>query len=189
MRKGKHVSPVWKPYEMLMLAKGWHLLYKTPSSSSSVPAPSRSANSDHSGRGTTINKSRAEKDRVVAEFLNRHGVERDAKAAGTKWDNMLGDFRKVYQWERGGGRIEAGVAKSYFRLSPYERKNQHGLPTSFDEEVFEEMAQFMGSRIKSNSTGTSLLQHIDDDEGGRGRGGGRLLAFKETDERTTTGIY
>ncbi|KAL9690421.1 hypothetical protein QQ045_010819 [Rhodiola kirilowii] len=152
IRKGKHVSPVWKPYEMLMLAKGWHSLYKSSLSSSS------------GGSGRANNKSRAEKDREVAEFLNRHGVERDAKAAGTKWDNMLGDFRKVYQWERGSGRIEAGVSKSYFRLSPYERKNQHGLPTCFDEDVFEEMAQFMVPRIRTTTTTTTNFKPQQDDD-------------------------
>uniref|UniRef100_A0A7N0VAH4 Protein kinase domain-containing protein n=1 Tax=Kalanchoe fedtschenkoi TaxID=63787 RepID=A0A7N0VAH4_KALFE len=160
LRKGKYVSPVWKPYEMLMLAKGWHIQYMS------------AARPGSDGRGN--NKSRAEKDREVAEFLNRHGVERDAKAAGTKWDNMLGDFRKVYQWERGGGRVEAGVTKSYFRLSPYERKNQHGLPTSFDEEVFEEMALFMGPRRSGSYS--SLLQHTtvgsgkEDDDGAAAAG-------------------
>lgn len=91
-------------------------------------------------------KTRAEKDREVAEYLNRHGVNRDAKTAGTKWDNMLGEFRKVYEWERGGERDQVG--KSYFRLSPYERK-LHRLPASFDEEVFEELSQFMGSRMRT----------------------------------------
>lgn len=63
---------------------------------------------------------------------------------------MLGEFRKVYEWERGGEREQIG--KSYFRLSPYERK-LHRLPASFDEEVFEELSQFMGSRMRSSSHG------------------------------------
>ena len=49
--------------------------------------------------------------------MQRHGVNRDAKTAGTKWDNMSGEFRKVYEWEGGGEREQ--VRKSYFRLSPY----------------------------------------------------------------------
>lgn len=106
-----------------------------------------------SGRG----KTRAEKDREVAEFLQRNGVNRDAKTAGTKWDNMLGEFRKVYEWERGGEREQIG--KSYFRLSPYERK-MHRLPASFDEQVFEELAQFMGSRtrIPQSSSSSSIAR-------------------------------
>jgi hypothetical protein len=77
------------------------------------------------------------KDRDVAQFLYN----------GTKWDNMLGEFRKVYEWEKGSERKEIG--KSYFRLSPYERK-LHRLPASFDEEVYEELAQFMGFRQRAS---------------------------------------
>lgn len=100
------------------------------------------------GRGS--GKTRADKDREVAEYLQKHGVNRDAKTAGTKWDNMLGEFRKVYEWERGGER-EQLVGKSYFRLSPYERK-LHRLPASFDEQVFEELSQFMGSKMRTKPT-------------------------------------
>ncbi|XP_024995903.1 uncharacterized protein LOC112529060 [Cynara cardunculus var. scolymus] len=132
LRKGKYVSPVWKPNEMLWLARAWRIQYQGGGGSSGSVQ----------GRG----KTRAEKDREVAEFLQRNGVNRDAKTAGTKWDNMLGEFRKVYEWERGGEREQIG--KSYFRLSPYERK-LHRLPASFDEEVFEELAQFMGSRMRT----------------------------------------
>ncbi|CAH9097922.1 unnamed protein product [Cuscuta europaea] len=135
-RKGKYVSPVWKPNEMLWLARAWRIQYQGSSAEESGADPPL-------GRG----KTRADKDREVAEFLNRHGVNRDAKTAGTKWDNMLGEFRKVYEWERGGDSENMG--KSYFRLSPYERKI-HRLPASFDEEVFEELSQFMGTRMRSN---------------------------------------
>nr|GME13123.1 Kinase superfamily protein isoform 1 [Ipomoea batatas] len=143
-RKGKYVSPVWKPNEMLWLARAWRVQYQGGSSElqgeggevTTVTPP---------GRG----KTRADKDREVAEFLNRHGVNRDAKTAGTKWDNMLGEFRKVYEWERGGEREQMG--KSYFRLSPYERKI-HRLPASFDEQVFEELSQFMGPRMRTPQT-------------------------------------
>ncbi|KAI3757540.1 hypothetical protein L6452_05080 [Arctium lappa] len=151
LRKGKYVSPVWKPNEMLWLARAWRVQYQggggsdhasentiTMEANLMPPAPP----SQLQGRG----KTRAEKDREVAEFLQRNGVNRDAKTAGTKWDNMLGEFRKVYEWERGGEREQIG--KSYFRLSPYERK-LHRLPASFDEEVFEELAQFMGSRMRT----------------------------------------
>ncbi|KAK2653711.1 hypothetical protein Ddye_013567 [Dipteronia dyeriana] len=145
-RKGKYVSPVWKPNEMLWLARAWRVQYQ------SVHHHQQAETSDivttTSTHQSTRGKTRAEKDREVAEFLQRHGVNRDAKTAGTKWDNMLGEFRKVYEWERGNGRDQIG--KSYFRLSPYERK-LHRLPASFDEEVFEELSQFMGSRIRSSS--------------------------------------
>lgn len=106
-----------------------------------------SCRTEHGESGQGRGKTRADKDREVAEFLQRHGVNRDAKTAGTKWDNMLGEFRKVYEWERGGEREHVG--KSYFRLSPYERKI-HRLPASFDEEVFEELSQFMGSRMRTS---------------------------------------
>nr|GEY59801.1 protein kinase-like domain-containing protein [Tanacetum cinerariifolium] len=171
LRKGKYVSPVWKPNEMLWLARAWRVQYQgssglgdrvsgsgsgsdrasdpTPINSAPAPIPSQLQ-----GRG----KTRAEKDKEVAEFLQRNGVNRDAKTAGTKWDNMLGEFRKVYEWERGGEREQIG--KSYFRLSPYERK-LHRLPASFDEEVFEELASFMGSRMRTPTNsiyrGTSPL--------------------------------
>ncbi|KAK7314934.1 hypothetical protein VNO77_33466 [Canavalia gladiata] len=142
LRKGKYVSPVWKPNEMLWLARGWKEQYQGIGSDSSS-----SRAEQQTELGITRGKTRADKDREVAEFLKRHGVNRDAKTAGTKWDNMLGEFRKVYEWERGGEREQIG--KSYFRLSPYERK-LHRLPASFDEEVFEELAQFMGSRMRSS---------------------------------------
>ncbi|XP_027357297.1 uncharacterized protein LOC113866685 [Abrus precatorius] len=142
LRKGKYVSPVWKPNEMLWLARAWKEQYQGCGSDSSS-----SRAEQHSELGITRGKTRADKDREVAEFLKRHGVNRDAKTAGTKWDNMLGEFRKVYEWERGGEREQIG--KSYFRLSPYERK-LHRLPASFDEEVFEELSQFMGSRMRSS---------------------------------------
>ncbi|CAI9771869.1 unnamed protein product [Fraxinus pennsylvanica] len=108
------------------------------------------------GRETT----RADKDIEVAEFLNRHGVNRDAQTADTKWDNILGKFRKVYEWEREG---EQEVGKSYFRLSPYERK-LHRLPASFDEEVFEELAQFMGPRMRTpqNRGGVAFIPGGDE---------------------------
>ncbi|XP_028768569.1 uncharacterized protein LOC114726172 [Neltuma alba] len=134
-RKGKYVSPVWKPHEMLWLARAWRVQYQGGGSELG------------GGVQATRGKTRADKDREVAEFLQRHGVNRDAKTAGTKWDNMLGEFRKVYEWERGGERQHVG--KSYFRLSPYERK-VHRLPASFDEEVFEELSQFMGSRMRTS---------------------------------------
>ncbi|KAI3762427.1 hypothetical protein L1987_52857 [Smallanthus sonchifolius] len=156
LRKGKYVSPVWKPNEMLWLARAWRFQYQGGSGSDNAPEnlttmePKLTTGlpSQLQGRG----KTRAEKDKEVAQYLNRNGVNRDAKTAGTKWDNMLGEFRKVYEWERGGEREQIG--KSYFRLSPYERK-LHRLPASFDEEVFEELAQFMGSRMRTPQTSLS----------------------------------
>ncbi|KAJ0588734.1 putative protein kinase [Helianthus annuus] len=150
MRKGKYVSPVWKPNEMLWLAKAWRIQYQgvgfsDHASENPIPETTKTITTTQS-RG----KTRAAKDKEVADFLQRNGVNRDAKTAGTKWDNMLGEFRKVYEWERGGEREQIG--KSYFRLSPYERK-LHRLPASFDEEVFEELAQFMGSRMRTPQTG------------------------------------
>lgn len=142
---------------MLWLARAWRIQYQGGGGSNGSGSSSRV---DHhqpesTGQGevaaaaqSTKAKTRADKDREVAEFLQRHGVNRDAKTSGTKWDNMLGEFRKVYEWERGGEREQVG--KSYFRLSPYERK-LHRLPASFDEEVFEELSQFMGSRMRSTS--------------------------------------
>ncbi|KAL1219828.1 Crinkler effector protein 8 [Cardamine amara subsp. amara] len=135
-RKGKYVSPVWKPNEMLWLARAWRVQYQNQGTGSG----------SGSGSGEGRGKTRAEKDREVAEFLNRHGINRDSKIAGTKWDNMLGEFRKVYEWEKSGDREKYG--KSYFRLSPYERK-QYRLPASFDEEVFQELALFMGPRVRA----------------------------------------
>ncbi|PON88061.1 Protein kinase-like domain containing protein [Trema orientale] len=147
-RKGKYVSPVWKPNEMLWLARAWRVQYQggsSPHNGSGSSSRAEPGGTDHLG-SQTKGKTRADKDREVAEFLQRHGVNRDAKTAGTKWDNMLGEFRKVYEWERGGEREQVG--KSYFRLSPYERK-LHRLPASFDEEVFEELSQFMGSKMRT----------------------------------------
>ncbi|KAH0688504.1 hypothetical protein KY289_017067 [Solanum tuberosum] len=167
-RKGKYVSPVWKPNEMLWLARAWKIQYQggggsgSGSSSELVhlegsPGAAAGGGTGGSGRG----KTRADKDREVAEFLNRHGVNRDAKTAGTKWDNMLGEFRKVYEWERGAEREQIG--KSYFRLSPYERKI-HRLPASFDEEVFEELSQFMGSRMRTPQTRIGTQSNIISDD-------------------------
>ncbi|CAK9318321.1 unnamed protein product [Citrullus colocynthis] len=144
-RKGKYVSPVWKPNEMLWLARAWRVQYQGGGSSDEIGG---GIVGGQGGRGS--GKTRADKDREVAEYLQKHGVNRDAKTAGTKWDNMLGEFRKVYEWERGGER-EQLVGKSYFRLSPYERK-LHRLPASFDEQVFEELSQFMGSKMRNKPT-------------------------------------
>ncbi|GLJ23976.1 hypothetical protein SUGI_0455860 [Cryptomeria japonica] len=146
LRKGKFVSPVWKPHEMLWLARAWRIQYLGDPSKSSQQQESLDG-MDTTSHSSKINKYRSVKDREVAEFLNKHGINRDAKTAGTKWDNMLGEFRKVYEWERGPEKEQVG--KSYFRLSPYERK-LHRLPASFDEEVYEELAQFMGPRQRSS---------------------------------------
>lgn len=128
---------------MLWLARAWKAQYQGGDAEGAAqPSGGDAAAGTQPSRG----KTRAEKDREVAEFLNRHGVSRDAKTAGTKWDNMLGEFRKVFEWERGGEREQVG--KSYFRLSPYERK-LHRLPASFDEEVFEELSPFMGSKMRT----------------------------------------
>lgn len=153
-RKGKYVSPVWKPNEMLWLARAWRVQYQNQGTGSG----------SGSGSGEGRGKTRAEKDREVAEFLNRHGINRDSKIAGTKWDNMLGEFRKVYEWEKCGDRDKYG--KSYFRLSPYERK-QHRLPASFDEEVYQELALFMGPRVRAPTVN-------------RGGGGGDPVAITST---------
>lgn len=138
---------------MLWLARAWRVQYQ-----GGYDASGSSSRTEHPDIGQTTGgevtvqstrgKTRADKDREVADFLQRHGVNRDAKTAGTKWDNMLGEFRKVYEWERGGERDQVG--KSYFRLSPHERK-QYRLPASFDEEVFEELSQYMGSRMRTSS--------------------------------------
>ncbi|KAL5727807.1 hypothetical protein ACHQM5_000956 [Ranunculus cassubicifolius] len=144
LRKGKYVSPVWKPIEMLWLARAWRVQYQGAAVDTTT---STSTSTDvHLANAPSKGKTRAEKDREVAEFLNLHGVNRDAKTAGTKWDNMLGEFRKVYEWEKGNEREQVG--KSYFRLSPYERKI-HRLPASFDEEVYNELSQFMGFRLRT----------------------------------------
>ncbi|GMH09062.1 hypothetical protein Nepgr_010902 [Nepenthes gracilis] len=153
-RKGKYVSPVWKPHEMLWLARAWRAHYQGDGTNEVAASAVAGGGGDQlTGQGGGRGKSRAEKDREVAEYLKRQGVNRDAKTAGTKWDNMLGEFRKVYEWERGGEREQVG--KSYFRLSPYERK-LHRLPASFDEEVFDELSQFMGSRMRLSSSSTSV---------------------------------
>lgn len=145
---------------MLWLARAWRVQYQGGGGPGLGPGPERT---EHGGEVSGLlqhqqgrGKTRADKDREVAEFLQRHGVNRDAKTAGTKWDNMLGEFRKVYEWERGGEREHIG--KSYFRLSPYERKI-HRLPASFDEEVFEELSQFMASRMRSSSSSLSPSSH------------------------------
>lgn len=164
------MSPVWKPNEMLWLARAWRAQYQGgPGSSSSRPVD-QSQGSGSALEVTTVQttrgKTRADKDREVAEFLSRHGINRDAKTAGTKWDNMLGEFRKVYEWETGGEREQVG--KSYFRLSPYERKI-HRLPASFDEEVFEELSQFMGPRIRNSTASHSrgaLMNIVGSGSGG-----------------------
>lgn len=158
LRKGKYVSPVWKPNEMLWLAKAWRIQYQSGVDGSDLP--SRIDTQEATATQITRGKTRADKDREVADFLNRHGVIRDAKTAGTKWDNMLGEFRKVYEWERGGEREHVG--KSYFRLSPYERK-LHRLPASFDEEVFEELSQFMGPRMRNPTPQSRGLIPAGDD--------------------------
>ena len=142
-RKGKYVSPVWKPNEMLCLARAWRVQYQNQ----------RTGSGSGSGSGEGRGKTRAEKDREVAEYLNRKGVNRDSKVAGTKWDNMLGEFRKVNEWEKGADRERFG--KSYFRLSPYERK-QHQLPASFDEEVYNELALFIGPRVRAPTISRSV---------------------------------
>ncbi|XVF12397.1 hypothetical protein REPUB_Repub08aG0114500 [Reevesia pubescens] len=173
-RKGKYVSPVWKPNEMLWLARAWRIQYQGGSDASGSSSRIGHQETGHlTGSDvalqSTRGKTRADKDREVAEFLNKHGINRDAKTAGTKWDNMLGEFRKVYEWERGGEKEQVG--KSYFRLSPYERK-LHRLPASFDEEVFEELSQFMGPRMRtSQSRGASAIASSDD---GRPIGSGAL---------------
>ncbi|XP_022714859.1 uncharacterized protein LOC111274461 [Durio zibethinus] len=164
-RKGKYVSPIWKPNEMLWLARAWRIQYQggsdaSGSSSRIVHQETGHVTGSDAAVQSTRSKTRADKDRAVAEFLNKHGISRDAKTAGTKWDNMLGEFRKVYEWERGGEKEQVG--KSYFRLSPYERK-LHRLPASFDEEVFEELSQFMGPRMRtSQSRGASAIASSDD---------------------------
>ncbi|WCJ36561.1 Protein kinase superfamily protein [Euphorbia peplus] len=156
-RKGKYVSPVWKPNEMLWLARAWRNQYQT---SSDVPSD-QNQNMINSGDvvigQSSRGKTRADKDREVADFLQKHGINRDAKTAGTKWDNMLGEFRKVYEWEKGGERDQVG--KSYFRLSPYERK-LHRLPASFDEQVFEELSQFMGPRMRLSHGGRGSVSPV-----------------------------
>lgn len=188
-RKGKYVSPVWKPNEMLWLARAWRFQYQGGSDLTSrvEQLPETSTGQVTSGDTaiavqSTRGKTRADKDREVAEFLNRHDVHRDAKTAGTKWDNMLGEFRKVYEWERGDKREQMG--KSYFRLSPYERK-AHRLPASFDEEVFEELSQFMGPKMRTQSRGPSLIGSGDDSSRGTSLAAARALPppppFKEDD--------
>ncbi|MCL7045770.1 hypothetical protein MKW94_011607 [Papaver nudicaule] len=161
IRKGKFVSPVWKPNEMLWLAKAWRAQYQDNDNNQddivSISTSSNTTTTTTTGRG----KTRSEKDREVAEFLNRNGVNRDAKTSGTKWDNMLGEFRKVYEWEKTSNEKEISVGnnKSYFRLSPYERK-LHKLPASFDEDVFNELSQFMGIRVRNtSSTATTTSSH------------------------------
>ncbi|XP_054781739.1 uncharacterized protein LOC129288919 [Prosopis cineraria] len=179
-RKGKYVSPVWKPHEMLWLARAWRVQYQGGGGGSELMGSS-SSRTEHveSGGQATRGKTRADKDREVAEFLQRHGVNRDAKTAGTKWDNMLGEFRKVYEWERGGERQHVG--KSYFRLSPYERK-VHRLPASFDEEVFEELSQFMGSRMRtSHARGAASSSIIVGGDDSRTRALPPPPPFKEDD--------
>lgn len=154
------MSPVWKPNEMLWLARAWRVQYQTGVHDHLEPTSGGSGGGDVSGQSSR-GKTRAEKDKEVAEFLQKHGVNRDAKTAGTKWDNMLGEFRKVYDWERGAERDQIG--KSYFRLSPYERK-LHRLPASFDEEVFEELSQFMGSRMRSSHGGRGSPANVSCDD-------------------------
>ncbi|KDP22357.1 hypothetical protein JCGZ_26188 [Jatropha curcas] len=165
LRKGKFVSPVWRPNEMLWLARAWRVQYQ-----GGYDGYGSSSRTDHAETAQTAGlditvqstrgKTRADKDREVAEFLQRHGINRDAKTAGTKWDNMLGEFRKVYEWERGIARDQGG--RSYFRLSPYEKKERK-LPASFDEQVFEELSQFMGARMRtSQSRGPSIIGSGDD---------------------------
>ncbi|XP_007038523.2 PREDICTED: uncharacterized protein LOC18605455 isoform X1 [Theobroma cacao] len=162
-RKGKYVSPVWKPNEMLWLARAWRIQYQGGSDASGSSRIGHQETSHVAGSDVAVQstrgKTRADKDKEVAEFLNRHGINRDAKTAGTKWDNMLGEFRKVYEWERGGEKEQVG--KSYFRLSPYERK-LHRLPASFDEEVFEELSQFMGPRMRTSQSRASAIASGDD---------------------------
>lgn len=152
---------------MLWLARAWKAQYHGADVEGGAAPPSvgEVAAGTPPSRG---GKTRADKDREVAEFLNQHGVNRDAKTAGTKWDNMLGEFRKVFEWERGGEREQAG--KSYFRLSPYERK-LHRLPASFDEEVFDELSQFMGSKMRTPQGRGVLISSTTAAAAGGGGGG------------------
>ncbi|KAE8662109.1 PTI1-like tyrosine-protein kinase [Hibiscus syriacus] len=91
VQEGEYVSPVWKPYEMLWLARAWRVQYLGGGSDASGSS-SRVDVAVQQTRG----KTRADKDKEVAEFLNKHGK------------------------------------------------------SSFDEEVFEELSQFMGPRMRAS---------------------------------------
>jgi hypothetical protein len=82
LRKGKYVSPVWKPNEMLWLARAWKEQFQTGSDSSSRTEQQQQQQQNE--LGISRGKTRADKDKEVAEFLNKHGVSRDAKTAGKK---------------------------------------------------------------------------------------------------------
>ena len=73
---------------MLWLARAWKEQYQGGGGGSD--SSSRAEQQQQAELGITRGKTRADKDKEVAEFLKRHGVNRDAKTAGTKWDNMLG---------------------------------------------------------------------------------------------------
>ncbi|CAI9760855.1 unnamed protein product [Fraxinus pennsylvanica] len=83
-RKGKYVSPVWKPNEMMWLARAWRVQYQGGSEDSIPSIEGAAASVGDVAAATGRGKTRADKDKKVAEFLNRHGVNRDAKTVGTK---------------------------------------------------------------------------------------------------------
>ncbi|KAE8675592.1 Kinase superfamily protein isoform 2 [Hibiscus syriacus] len=103
-RKGKYVSPIWKPNEMLWLARAWRTQYQGgkhrlhPRTQPRLhPTPSRSQ--------------QTWKRRAISSAIQEREI-------CTKWDNMLGEFRKVFEWERGnekeqGGKIHWDSIKSF----------------------------------------------------------------------------
>ncbi|CAN4080316.1 unnamed protein product [Withania somnifera] len=77
----------------------------------------------------------------VEDYCWRNGCLRSQNQCNDKWDNLMRDFKKVREYERGV--VEAGgeeITRSYWRIEKNERKEKN-LPTNMLLEIYEALVE------------------------------------------------
>ncbi|CAN6471866.1 unnamed protein product [Victoria cruziana] len=66
---------------------------------------------------------------AISAYCRRHGVDRGPVQCRKRWSNLAGDYRKIKEWERGGGES--------FWVMRNDARRERRLPGFFDREVYD----------------------------------------------------
>ncbi|XP_066345118.1 trihelix transcription factor ASR3-like isoform X4 [Miscanthus floridulus] len=121
---------------------------------------------------------------AVAEYCRRHGVDRGPVQCRKRWSNLAGDYKKIWEWERG----YAARKEASFWAMRNDARRERRLPGFFDREVYD----ILEGRGTAGNAVAAVLEDVEEgkeEEGkavlhtaGRGVQGSGLFSSSEDED-------
>ncbi|CAD6261087.1 unnamed protein product [Miscanthus lutarioriparius] len=121
---------------------------------------------------------------AVAEYCRRHGVDRGPVQCRKRWSNLAGDYKKIWEWERG----YAARKEASFWAMRNDARRERRLPGFFDREVYD----ILEGRGTAGNAVAAALEDVEEGKeeeakavlhtAGRGVQGSGLFSSSEDEE-------